>query len=98
MHVGQRVRLLAEVACVAPPPPSKAQAILAGQIGTDSQQLLEAEDTIQSARYSGDAQAFGYAEQKSIRLRRELAKIDPLGVGAPYLGNLTATERNAALK
>lgn len=34
MHVGQRVRILAEVACVAPPPPSKAQAILAAQVGT----------------------------------------------------------------
>ncbi len=34
MYIGQRVRILAEVACVAPPPPSKAQTILAGQIGT----------------------------------------------------------------
>lgn len=62
-----------------------------------SQQLQEAEDTMQSARYSGDAQAFGYAEQKAIRLRRELAKIDPRGVGQPYLDNLTEAERNAAL-
>lgn len=34
MHIGQRVRILAEVACIAPPPPSKAQTILAGQVGT----------------------------------------------------------------
>lgn len=34
MKKGQRVRILAAVACVAPPPPSKAQTILAGQIGT----------------------------------------------------------------
>lgn len=59
--------------------------------------LQDAEDAMQDARNSGDARAFGYAEQKVIRLRRELAKIDPRGVGAPYLNNLTAAERSAAL-
>lgn len=51
-----------------------------------SQQLQEAEDAMQSARYSGDAQAYLYAEQKAIRMRRELAKIDPLGVAELYYG------------
>lgn len=59
--------------------------------------LQEAEDAMQDARYSGDARTFGYAEQKVIRLRRELAKVDPRGVGAPYIDNLTEAERSAAL-
>lgn len=59
--------------------------------------LQESEDAMQDARYSGDTRAFGYAEQKVLRLRRELAKTDPRGVGAPYLNNLTEAERNLAL-
>lgn len=59
--------------------------------------LSDAEDAMQDASNSGDDRAFGYAEQKVIRLRRELAKLDPRGVGAKYLDNLTASERNAAL-
>lgn len=59
--------------------------------------LREAEDAMQDARYSGDTRAFGYAEQRVIRLRRELAKIDPRGVGAAYLDNLTEAERDVAL-
>lgn len=52
---------------------------------------------MQDARYGGDARAFGYAEQKVIRLRRDMAKIDPRGAGAQYLDNLTAAERSTAL-
>ncbi|MBP8275551.1 MAG: hypothetical protein KAX55_01485 [Propionivibrio sp.] len=59
--------------------------------------LQDAEDAMQDARYGGDARAFGYAEQKVIRLRRDMAKIDPRGAGAQYLDNLTAAERSAAL-
>lgn len=62
-----------------------------------AEQLTTAEDSMQDARYSGDTRAFGYAEQKVIRLRRELAKTDPRGAGHKYLDNLTDAERNAAL-
>ncbi len=60
-------------------------------------QLQEAEDAMQSARHTGNTQAFGYAEQRVIRLRRELAKLDPHGVGLQYLDNLTDAERSDAL-
>lgn len=62
-----------------------------------AQNLSAAEDAMQDARHSGDTRAFGYAEQKVIRMRRELARLDPRGVGAQYLNNLSDAERNAAL-
>ena len=49
-----------------------------------AEQLTAAEDSMRDARYSGDTRAFGYAEQKVIRLRRELAKTDPRGAGHKY--------------
>lgn len=67
------------------------------RIEVTAQRLQEAEDAQQDARNSGDTQAFGYAEQRVIRLRREMAKIDPRGAGHKYLDNLTEAERNAAL-
>lgn len=62
-----------------------------------NEQLQAAEDAMQGARYSGDTQAFAYAEQRAIRLRRELAKLDPRGVGQQFLDSLSEAERNAAL-
>lgn len=41
--------------------------------------LREAEDKMQDARYSGNSQAFSYAEGDVLRLRRELAKLAPRG-------------------
>ena len=67
------------------------------QIEVCAASLQDAADAMQDARYSGDARAFGYAEQKVIRLRRAMAKNDPRGAGAPYLDNLTAAERSTAL-
>jgi len=67
------------------------------RIEVTAQRLQEAEDALQDARYSGDSRAFSYAEQQAIRLRREMAKIDPRGAGHKYLDSLTEAERNAAL-
>lgn len=60
--------------------------------------LHEAEDKMQDARHSGDDQAFGYAEGEVLRLRRELAKLDPRGAGYKHLDTLSEAERLAALR
>lgn len=59
-----------------------------------AQNLEAAEGDVQSAKYSGDERALGYAESRVMSLKREIARIDPLGVGRPYVGYLTAAERN----
>lgn len=69
----------------------------ASHIEIYNEQLQAAEDAMQDARYSGDTQAFSYAEQRAFRLRRELAKLDPRGVGQRFLDSLSEAERNAAL-
>lgn len=63
-----------------------------------SRQLQDANDNIQSAKHSGDQQALGYAEGESLRLRREIAKIDPRGYGHNHLNLLTQAEREQALQ
>lgn len=60
--------------------------------------LREAEDKIQDARNSGDEQARAYAEGESLRLRRELARLDPRGAGHAHLNLLSAAEQQAALR
>lgn len=67
------------------------------KISALSRRLQEANDKIQSAQHSGDQQALGYAEGESLRLRREIAKIDPRGYGHNYLSLLTEAERVQAL-
>ena len=62
-----------------------------------SRQLQGAYDDIQSAKHADDSQALGYAEGKSLCLRREIAKLDPRGYGHQYLGALTESERTEAL-
>lgn len=62
-----------------------------------SRRLQDANDNIQSAKHSGDQQALGYAEGESLRLRREIAKLDPRGYGHDHLNLLTKAEREQAL-
>ena len=60
--------------------------------------LSEAEDKMQDARYSDDSKALSYAEGEVLRLRRELAKLDPRGAGHKHLDTLSEAERLAALR
>ena len=59
--------------------------------------LQGAYDAAQDAKNSGDEQALGYAEAKVLRLRREIAKLDPRGYGNRHLETLTTAEREQAL-
>lgn len=60
--------------------------------------IREAEDDMADARHNGDDQAFAYAEGRSLRYRRELAKLDPRGYGHPHLSLLSEVERDAVLR
>ena len=60
--------------------------------------LHEADDTAQDARNNNDQQALGYAEGESLRMKREIAKLDPRGYGYNYLNLLTSAERAQALQ
>jgi hypothetical protein len=77
---------------------SKFEVIGSQQISAFAIRLRDAEDKVQSAKNSGDAQALGYAEGEVIRMRRELAKLDPHGYGHMHLDLLTQAERQAALQ
>lgn len=57
-----------------------------------------AEEAAQDAAYKDDAQAKGYAESRSLRLRRELAKVDPRGTGYQYRDLLSEQELADALR
>ena len=61
-------------------------------------QLQAAYDAVQDAKNSGDEQALGYAEGQVLRLRREIAKLDPRGYGNRHLETLSQAERDEALR
>lgn len=66
-------------------------------IAAYSRNLQEAMEAAQSAKYSGDERALGYAEGQALRWKREIAKLDPRGYGAQHLSALTQAERDSAL-
>lgn len=59
--------------------------------------LQSALDDAQDAVNKGDQQARGYAEGAALRLKREIAKLDPRGAGYQYLSLLSDGERVQAL-
>lgn len=67
-------------------------------VETIASRLRETEDKIQDARNSGDQQAQSYAEGESLRLRRDLARLDPRGAGHVHLDLLSPAERMDALR
>lgn len=55
------------------------------------EQLREAEDKMQDARYSGDTRAFGYAEGTALRIKRDLARYDENKLLTPGLQEFADT-------